>query len=84
MRTKKFMISSLESLIEKYYKDMKPHNWKSLQVTLDTANLTPEDNVEMAQRSNIIVYSKYIQAASTIIEYKGFESAATKEPFFAS
>ena len=48
----------------KAYKELQFHEWKTLQVTLDTTDFPLEDYVEMA------IYNKYIQATSTITSYK--------------
>jgi len=48
---------------------MQPQHWRALQVTLDTAEIPPEDDVSMAQGSSSIVYHKYMKVASSSDSY---------------
>ena len=59
----------------KAYKELQFHEWKTLQVTLDTTDFPLEDYVEMARGSSSFIYNKYIQATSTITSYKKKEKS---------
>ena len=53
----------MEPLVRKPYTEMGPQDWKALQVTFETADIPPEDDVIMAKSSSSLVYNKYVKAA---------------------
>lgn len=49
---------------------MGPQDWKALQVTFETADIPPEDDVIMAKSSSSLVYNKYVKAAHSSENWK--------------
>ncbi len=74
----KLILNTLVPLAKKPFSEMRPQDWRALQVTIDTEGIPPEDYISLAQSTSNIVYYKYMKAASSSEELQNkFSKAST-------